>query len=115
MSGEDIKAPDVKAHAGAAEGTASAHDPEEVTILLTSKNRGAKAAIPRTRAEAAAIGSESLRERTRRRVRRTAELTAQDHTLADIGRIIASEEGQPAAFPKATVKGWRRLGRGPQP
>jgi hypothetical protein len=69
---------------------------------------------PRTRAAAAAFATGHLRQRTERRIRRTAELTAQGLTAREIGRIIATEEGE-EPFAISTVKGWRGRGRGSQP
>jgi hypothetical protein len=68
-----------------------------------------------TRTQAAARGTESLVDRTARRVQRTAELTADGKTNREIGDIIATEEGSAEGFAISTVKGWRRRGRGTQP
>jgi hypothetical protein len=71
----------------------------------------ARGGFRRPRWKAAADASERLRERTARRVRRTAELTDEGRTATQIGRIIASEEGEEEPHPETTVKGWRRRAR----
>lgn len=109
MSGDDVNV-----NAGLASGIGTAYDAEEISITISSKHRGSRASIPRTRADAAAVASETLRERTARRVQRTVELTDEGKSAREIGRIIATEEGS-AEFPVSTVRGWRSRGKGSKP
>ena len=66
---------------------------------------------PWPRSVRAAYATMKLRERTERRIRRTAELTAGGKSAREIGQIIASEEGSDDGFPVTTVRGWRRRAR----
>lgn len=67
--------------------------------------------LPLSRASASTVATDALEERTARRVRRTAELTAEGRTARQIGAIIASEEGASADFPVPTVRTWRGLAK----
>lgn len=68
---------------------------------------------PRNRwpkAVAADYASNRLRERTVRRIKRTADLTHEGRTAREIGEILGAEEDQPA-FPVTTVRTWRHRAR----
>jgi hypothetical protein len=71
--------------------------------------------LPLGRKQASEVGSVSLEARTARRVKRTAELTAEGLAARRIGEQIASEEGEREPFPISTVRTWRRLARRGKP